>query len=150
MNTLGVIVDKGLRNTVLVSMALHMFCLSFVSFTFVDKIYFSMDLNVDFLGSLLKESDILINTVEKKDYVRMGILDNFFTKPYDGLEALDYHLVVNKPNRKSGNLFLEKKNSVRFIYIFPKSEIKEELKSETIEEIGEAPEWDKGLKLKIE
>jgi len=150
MRALGVIVDKQLRNTVLVSLALHVFCLACISFTFVDRINFSLDLNIGFLGPILKESDIVSGAAEKTENPRMDISHVFSSKKYEGSIPLSYHLVADRPNRSNAKLFTDKKNSARFIALFTDARVKKQEESQEVEMIEQAPDWKKGLKLKVE
>jgi len=145
MISLSAILDKDLRNTVLISIGLHACCLALLGFSFVDKLNFSMDLGVDFLGPILKQADILVPAQEKDELFGKKPVTGVFLLHKADLTESHYHLSANKPHRKPGSLFLEKKISAKNSYLFPESAT-----TEPAESVGKSPGWDKDLKLKIE
>jgi hypothetical protein len=151
MSVLGIAITKGLRNTLFISMVLHLFWLSFITFTFVDKINYSIDSPMVFLGAILEDSDISPNNRMAKSYLEFDFSSDFLSNENKSLKIHDYHLVAQKPQYHSQSLFVDVKPFAENIVIFPEFRFQKEVSNEeNLQELKGSPEWQKNLKLKIE
>lgn len=150
MKHINIAVHKELRKTVFISMALHAFCFSCVTFTFVNKINYSMDIPLVFWGSILERSDIATSIEPQKNQDNTFLIKDNFIKKVPVAKAKSYHLFINKPNYKTMNIFLGKKSFTKLAIIrqHPKSKVNAE--SEKLDKIKESPILKDELKLKIE
>jgi len=137
--------DKPLKHTIFISATLHLLCFSCITFTFAGKTKYSLDLSVDFLGSILKKTDVLASAEFRGGYFGSEPLDIFLLRKHQSPELYRYLLFTNKPSYKLQSLFSSKKPFS--VSIGARSDKKAE--ADNKEEIGQPPEWGKDLKLKI-
>ena len=146
----GINLNREFKKTVFISVALHIFCFSFFTFTFVDRINDHMELPIDFLGSVLKDSDFLLKIQTTREFDNLDMDAGFLPRDSKNLGITSFHLEARKPIHKLQNVFVSRKPIARISSEFLTLESIGGQSPSVAEEIEAVPDWQKDLKLKVE
>ncbi|HOX54957.1 MAG: hypothetical protein PHI86_03070 [Candidatus Omnitrophica bacterium] len=143
--------DKQMLNVVFISLGIHIFYFSCIVFTFQDKISYPMEPpSIDFLGSILRKSDLSAGSKIAKNYSSVDLSDKFFVNPAQKADAEISYAAVRKPPVAKAGLPIGGKLSSKFIGVASNYRI--ENKS-AIEESGATSipsSWGDNLRLKAD
>lgn len=150
MRIYGFAGNKGLINTMFISLALHLFYFSCIMFTFDDKINYPINLpTIDFLGSILRESDILVDGQIIGDAVLFKNQERFLALPEQSAQTEQNHSFLVKPYFKT-RYFTSEKLPTKLIGVDSANDYKTKINAQETVIINKAIEWDKEIKLKVD
>lgn len=143
--------DKTLLNTMFVSLGIHIFYFSCIVFTFEDKISYPMETpSIDFLGSVLRRSDVLVDGQASKGSLIMNLSDKFLSTPRQKSNAEFSYASVKKPSFVRAGMSIGQKLSTKFTGVSSSYRIEKKTAVENIGVSDSAPEWGSNLRLKAD
>ncbi|MBM3248937.1 MAG: hypothetical protein FJZ10_05935 [Candidatus Omnitrophica bacterium] len=141
--------DKTIVNTMFVSLGIHLFYFSCIVFTFEDKIRYSLEPpNIDFLGSILKGSDILTEGEAARGSFIIKISDKFLNAPRQDAKLGQSYPSVSKPSFLRKGLSVGQKLPTKFIGTPSGYGVEKKADNGNTQDSDSVYDWGTNLKLK--